>query len=176
MNEGSFTATTSEQSRPKLKVLKLIASIFISYSAGIIGSISALPTRPLWLVDTGRPFYSIVDGGFFTLSWWLLYLLVGISLYLIWTATTSKNKFSAYRDFAIQMTLNALACLVFFGFEQAELSLFLLGLLAAYLIITLVRFAKISRVAAGIFLVYLLWTGYAIFQVGMHAYMVTIFT
>jgi len=63
--------------------------------------------------------------------------------------------------FAIQLLLNMLWSLLFFGFQSPLAGLVDIILLFAAILFTMISFFKISRVAAILLIPYLLWVAFA---------------
>ena len=95
--------------------------------------------------------------------WTILYALLGISSYLVWTATDASQgeKQRALRTYAIQLVVNFLWSFLFFGLEWYLAAFFWL-LLLWYLILTMIRqFAAISPLAAKLNIPYRIWVTFA---------------
>lgn len=109
-------------------------------------------------------------GWLFPVVWTILYTLMGISSYLIWTAEEEKmvqaggapaQKKQALRTYAIQLAVNFFWPFLFFGLEWYLAAFFWLVLLW-YLILTMIRqFKEISPLAAKLNIPYLLWVTFA---------------
>lgn len=148
--------------------LKLVISIGISESAGIIGS-TALTTggsSNAWYGGLAKPALNPPDWVFGPV-WIVLYALMGIALWLIWSfKETEDQKKTGYKTKAIslfiaQLTLNALWSPVFFGYHSIGNALVIIVLLWAAVVLTIFIFSKISKVAACLLLPYILWIGFA---------------
>ncbi|TAH32878.1 tryptophan-rich sensory protein [Candidatus Saccharibacteria bacterium] len=143
-----------------MKVLKLIASFVISYSAALIGGLATTANIPTWYAALDKPPLN-PPNWIFGPVWSLLYTLIAISLYLAWTAETKKPKTKAYVVFAAQMVLNALWSLVFFGLHQTWLAVAVILLLIVSIIVTIVQFKQYSKPAAWLLAPYLVWVCFA---------------
>lgn len=142
-----------------MKVIKFIISIIISFAAAAIGSLATTPNIPTWYAYLEKPMLNPPNYVFGPV-WTLLYLLIGISLYLVWVQK-AKNKTLAYVVFAAQMALNALWSLVFFGLHMPQLAIVVIVLLLAAIVATIVLFRRIHKVAAYLLIPYLAWTSFA---------------
>jgi len=142
-----------------MKLIKFIISIIISFAAAAIGSLATTPNIPTWYAGLEKPMLNPPNYVFGPV-WTLLYLLIGISLYLVWVQK-AKNKTAAYVAFAAQMALNALWSLVFFGLHMPELAIVVIALLLAAIVATIVLFHRIHKIAAYLLIPYLAWTGFA---------------
>ena len=141
------------------KVLKLIVSIAVSFLAGGIGSLATMPNIASWYAELDKPAL-IPPNEVFGPVWTTLYLLMGISLYLVWTAKRPATQ-NAYIFFGTQLALNTLWSVVFFGLHLPWIGVIVIVLLLAGIIMTMREFAKSSRVAMLLLLPYLLWVGFA---------------
>lgn len=101
-------------------------------------------------------------GFVFPIVWTLLYLLMGYSSYRIYTSNVPDiAKKRALRLYVIQLALNFLWPLVFFGLEWYLVAFFvLLGLWVA-IHLTMRAFSAIDETAGDLLIPYLLWVTFA---------------
>ncbi|MBM3206111.1 MAG: tryptophan-rich sensory protein [Candidatus Staskawiczbacteria bacterium] len=139
--------------------LKLIICITISESAGILGSFFTISAIPTWYASLQKPFLN-PPAWIFGPVWVTLYLLMGISLWLIWKSD-SKEKKKAIRLFLIQLVLNAIWSPIFFGGQSIGGALAVIVLLWAVIVLAILVFTRISKVAAWLLIPYILWVSFA---------------
>ena len=124
--------------------LKLIISIFSPLLAGFIGSYFTSPNIPTWYASLNKPFFN-PPSWLFGPVWTLLYILMGISLYQIWISQKSKQKTKAIKLFLIQLVLNSLWSILFFGLQNPFLAfieiIFLWFLILALIILFFIYFS-----------------------------------
>ena len=139
---------------------KLITSIAISLSAGAIGS--------LFTIQSLQDFYPALikpplnpPNTIFGPVWTLLYILIGISLYLVWNTKSSPKRTQATDWFYIQLGLNLLWSIMFFGFRSPLFGLITIGSLFFAIIQTMRLFQPISRSAFWLLAPYLAWVSFA---------------
>lgn len=96
----------------------------------------------------------------FPIVWTILYILMGISSYLIYQSE-NENKEKALRIYALQLFFNFLWSIIFFGFSQYFFAFIWLLALIVILIIMIYEFYKISPLAAYLQIPYLLWCIFA---------------
>lgn len=140
----------------RFNLKRLIISLLIPLAAG---GISALITRgDMDLYKTvNRPPLS-PPGIVFPIVWTVLYILMGVSLYLIWNnGDNYSDKTAGYVIFAIQLFLNFIWSPVFFSARQYLLAFILLVILFISVILMMIRFYKIYRPAALLQIPYLIW-------------------
>jgi len=143
------------------KYTPLLFFIGISLSAGFIGSIFTVSSVRTWYVDLSQPFFS-PPSYVFGPVWSALYVLMGISAYLVWAKGIKKKEVkTALKIFFLQLVLNTLWSILFFGLQSPLLALVEIVLLWLLILITIKKFASISN-AAGLLLVpYILWVSFA---------------
>lgn len=145
----------------KLNFPKLVCSLFICEAAGIIGSFFTVSAIPVWYKTLNKPDFSPPNWVFGPV-WTVLYLLMGISLYLVWQkGVKNKKPKGALTLFWVQLALNALWPVVFFGGRSPLGGLVIIGLLLAFILITIARFLPISKTAAMLLMPYLAWVSFA---------------
>ena len=101
-----------------------------------------------------------VPGVLFPVVWSFIYLLMSISCYII-TTKDDKNKDNAIIWYGIQLIINSLWSLIFFGFSAYLFSFIWIILLLAIVIIMIVKFYKIDKTAAYLNIPYVLWILFA---------------
>src|SRR3989344_6466068 len=94
-------------------VFKLIISVTVCELAGIVGLFFSSSSIPVWYEALVKPAQN-PPSWLFGPVWTLLYLLMGISLWLIWNSHSGEKK-KAILLFAIQLFLNAVWSPIFFG-------------------------------------------------------------
>ena len=146
----------------KLKdIIKLLVSIAVCQCAGLIGSVFTMSAIPTWYATLQKPSFT-PPNWLFAPAWGTLYLLMGISAFLIWRrGLADKQVKIALMVFAIQLILNALWSVAFFGLESPLSGVIVIVILLLAILLTILRFYKISSVAAILLLPYLLWVSFA---------------
>jgi tryptophan-rich sensory protein len=142
------------------KIVKLIIAESISFAAGAIGSVATIANIPSWYADLTKPFYA-PPNWLFGPVWTTLYILIGISLYLVWTTPSNDSKKVAYWLFAIQIFLNAAWPLVFFGLHAPWAGVAVIIALLMSIVFMITYFWSISRRATYLLIPYLAWVSFA---------------
>jgi len=93
--------------------------------------------------------------------WTTLYILLGISLFLIWKQSASKERNLAIFVFLLQQALNFGWSFIFFYYNMIGFALIEIILLWISIIIMLVLFYKIKPMAAYINIPFLIWVTFA---------------
>lgn len=141
----------------KTKALKLVISIAVCQIAGIIGSIFTAPAINTWYASLAKP-EIVPPNWIFAPAWTILFLLMGISLYIVWNKGINKKQTTA---FSIQLELNIAWSAIFFGLKNPLLALIEIILLWIAILATIILFKKTSKTAAILLLPYIAWTSYA---------------
>jgi benzodiazapine receptor len=141
-----------------LDLPRLAASILICQAAGLAGAVFTTPAIPTWYASLEKPFFT-PPGWLFAPAWTALYLLMGASLYLVWSR--GRGNEPALLVFSAQLGLNALWSLLFFGLRSPLLGL--AGILALWAAIALNAgfFWRADRRAGLLLAPYLAWVTFA---------------
>jgi benzodiazapine receptor len=142
-------------------IIKLIVSIVACQCAGLIGSIFTTPAIPTWYATLQKPPFT-PPNWLFAPAWVTLYLLMGISAFLIWRqGLEQKEVKSALVIFLVQLVLNALWSVVFFGLQSPLYGMVVILALWVMILLTILRFFKLSTAAGALLLPYILWVSFA---------------
>lgn len=141
-------------------ILTYAGSIAISFLAGFIGSLATRPNIPTWYADLDKPAF-IPPNYVFGPVWSILYVLTGIALALVILAPSTLSKKNAYAWFGIQLALNTVWSLVFFGARTPWAGVIIILLLISSIIMAARAFYDHSKLAAWILAPYLAWVCFA---------------
>jgi benzodiazapine receptor len=142
-------------------IIRLIVACTASLSAGLIGSLVVAGSFATWYPTIEKPAFT-PPSWVFGPVWTTLYMLMGIAAFLVWQRGLRVPAVRvALVWFLVQLGLNALWTPVFFGLHRVDLALVVILLLCAAIAITIFCFLRISRLAAGLLVPYLLWVSFA---------------
>jgi len=142
-------------------IVKLILSVVVCQLPGIVGAFFTSDSTTEWYALLNKPSYNPPDW-IFGPVWIVLYLMMGISLFLIWKEDLKNKEIrSAFIIFIVQLIFNALWSIVFFGAQSIIGGLIVIIILWVLILITILKFIKISRVAGILLIPYLLWVSFA---------------
>ena len=96
----------------------------------------------------------------FPIVWTILFILMGISSYIVCNSD-SENRTTALSVYGIQLAVNFFWPIFFFNLEAYLFSFIWIILLWVLIIVMIVQFNKISKVAALLQIPYLLWVTFA---------------
>lgn len=142
------------------KVLIFIGSIILSLTAGAIGSLATSANIPTWYATLDKP-PLIPPNEVFGPVWSILYVLMGIALALVILAPPKLSKKNAYIWFGIQLVLNTVWSLVFFGARTPWAGVIVILLLISSIIMTARAFYDHNKLAAWLLAPYLAWVCFA---------------
>lgn len=143
--------------------LKLVLSIAVSQSAGLIGAFFTTPSISGWYQTLAKPELA-PPNWIFAPVWTTLFLLMGIAAFLIWKVGLSRKGVKAALGlFVFQLVLNTLWSIIFFGAQSPGWALLEVVFLWLAILATLISFWKLSRAAGVLILPYLLWVSFAIY-------------
>jgi len=140
-------------------VAALILSVGVCLLAGVIGSYFTTPNIATWYDTLQKPFFT-PPPWVFAPVWTTLYILMGISLWLVWRewkSTETGDARLAFKLFFMQLGLNVLWSLLFFGFRSPLAGMIGIILLWIAILATIVVFFRISRTAGLLLIPYIAW-------------------
>ncbi|MBI2064836.1 MAG: tryptophan-rich sensory protein [Candidatus Yanofskybacteria bacterium] len=140
---------------------KLLIAVGISELAGILGTVFTVSAIPNWYSTLTKPAFN-PPAWIFGPVWTILYLLMGISLWLVWKSN-SKEKSRVIWLFAVQLVLNTVWSPIFFGAQSIGSALAVIVLLWAAIVLTILTFRKISKTAAWLLVPYIAWVSFAFY-------------
>lgn len=141
----------------KIQWKKLIICLFIPLA---IGSLSAFLTKDniqlFQLIN--KPTLS-PPSWIFPIVWTILYILMGIASYLVWTMPRTNN--CALIFYLIQLGFNFFWTIIFFNFKLYLFAFIWLLLMWLLILKTTLLFYQTSKPAGYLMLPYLLWVSFA---------------
>jgi tryptophan-rich sensory protein len=140
---------------------KFIIAILLCEMVGITSGLLASASNNTWFDSLKKPTWN-PPGYLFGPVWTTLYLMMGISLGIIWTnKTTELRKRSAYFLFGLQLFLNFWWSIIFFKFHSPAVALLDILLMVIVITMTIVSFSKFSKPAAWLLVPYIAWVLFA---------------
>lgn len=142
-------------------VIKFITAIIVPLGVGAIGSYFTSESLSNWFTTLNKPSFNPPDWIFFPV-WTTLYILMGIAFFLVWNSHTKLDKkYTACAYYWIQLVLNFLWSIIFFGLRNPGLALVDIVLLFIMIAGTIMSFRKVSKTAAWLLAPYILWVAFA---------------
>jgi len=149
------------------EIKKFIISVLIPI---IVGFSSNFIAELLGQTSTSTYYSELIKPGFFPpayifpIVWIILYVLMGISAYLISKKGLNTLKVrDAMFYYWLQLGLNFIWSILFFGLGLRFTALVVMGIMTLVVLIMIIKFVKVDKKAAYINLPYLAWLFYAFF-------------
>lgn len=139
----------------------------VSVALGLVLAVNLLGAMPAVFVgsDTGwidRPSFHPPEI-LFPVVWTLLFTLMGLALFVVWRrGTPGRDQSVAFAAFGLQFALNLAWTPIFFGLQRPGAGLAVIVALWFAIVATIAAFDRISRLAAGLLVPYLLWVSFAL--------------
>jgi translocator protein len=144
-----------------IDIIRLAISIGVCLAAGFIGSIFTTASIPTWYATLEKPSFN-PPNWLFGPVWTILFILMGISAFLVWRVGLSEpNVRIALIIFIIQLIINALWSVAFFGLRSPIAGLIVIIVLWIAILLTILSFAKLSITASILLIPYILWVSFA---------------
>ncbi len=143
---------------PAIKILIAIVSSLV------LGSLSGLLTIDAingWYASLAKPSFN-PPNWVFGPAWTLLYFLMGLAAGLVWRAESDAAlKRKALLSYAVQLGLNMIWTLIFFGLKAPAIALVEFVLLWIAIVWCVRSFRPVHALAAYLLVPYLLWVTFA---------------
>jgi tryptophan-rich sensory protein len=138
----------------------LAAAVGLCFAAAGIASIYTTPAIPGWYASLQKPAWN-PPRWVFGPVWTLLYLMMAVAVWLVWRERGFAGAALALTLFLLQLVLNALWSIIFFGWRSPALALVEIFFLWAAIFATMLAFWRISHAAGWLMWPYLLWVTFA---------------
>ena len=125
-----------------------------------VGTLSAVHSIPTWYAYLHKPAFN-PPNWIFGPVWTILYGLMAVAAWLVWRTPKSHSRTDAVMLFGTQLTFNFLWTPAFFHFHATGLALVIIMLLWLAILLTALRFWRLSHLAAGLMVPYLAWVTFA---------------
>jgi tryptophan-rich sensory protein len=142
------------------KIIKLLAIILVCEGVGLLGTIFTLPSITTWYATLNKASFNPPPWVFGPV-WTTLYLLMGVSLFLVLQKKLKKQRNFLLVLFVVQLFLNFLWSVIFFGMHLPLAALLEIGLLWISIALLIIDFWKFSKPAALLLVPYIAWVSIA---------------
>ena len=129
--------------------------------AGVAGSFFTMPAIAGWYQFLNKPAFS-PPNWIFAPVWLTLYVLMGVSLYLIWSGGLGRKgaKF-AFWFFVAHLLINTGWSIIFFGAHNIAFAFVVILILLAMIVVLIKLFRPLNRLASNLLIPYLIWVSFA---------------
>jgi len=139
--------------------VKLLIALAIPLLIGFSGSFFTVSEIGSWYQTIQKPSWN-PPNWIFGPVWTTLYVLMGISLFLVWRSTASQ-KGVAIILFSIQLVLNFFWSFIFFKQHQTGFAFAEILALWLMILLTIFAFGSINKLAAWLLVPYISWVSFA---------------
>lgn len=146
--------------KPQYSVLTFVVCMIIVFGVGFLGSLLTTPAIKSGWYNTVRP--SITPPNYvFGIVWNVLFFLIGVSLFLVWSKGDIKDRKKVAWVFGINLALNLLWSVLYFGLHSPRFAFIEIFFLWASIIGMIFVSWKIDKTAALLLEPYLIWVSFA---------------
>jgi translocator protein len=144
------------------KSVKIIISIVACVTVGFLSGFATQSSVKTWFLTLEKPFFN-PPSWLFAPVWTILYIMMGYAFGLVWSSNfaVKKELKVAMVIFGIQLALNALWSIIFFGLCNPLLALIEIVLLWLFIYETIKVFKPIDNLASKLLYPYLAWVSFA---------------
>lgn len=141
--------------------IKLVIALALPQVAAFSGVLFTNTGEGSWYRQIEKPSWN-PPSWVFGPVWTLLYILMGIALYLVWKKEAAPSvKKPAMTLWGVQLVLNFFWTLIFFGAHQPGWAFAEIVVLWVAILLTIFAFARISKLAAWLLVPYIAWVSFA---------------
>lgn len=142
------------------RFLKLALCILLPLTVGGISGFATATSINTWYMTLNKPFFN-PPNYLFGPTWTTLYILMGVSLYLILQTPKNELRKKSITIFVVQLFLNFWWSFIFFKFQYLGLALIEIITMWIYILMMIIYFQKIHKTAAYLQIPYLMWVSFA---------------
>jgi len=143
-----------------MKYKRLAISLAIPQLAGLAGSFFTAPAIQSWYATLQKSSFS-PPNWLFGPVWITLYLMMGVSIYLIWNKLDEQNARGVFWLFWIHLFFNATWSMIFFGLHNPMLAFINIAIIWIFIIVLIFKFWKINKWASYLLVPYFFWVSFA---------------
>jgi len=143
-----------------MNYIKLVISIAIPLFIGFIGSFFTSSSVDTWYKTLKKPDFN-PPNWVFSPVWTLLFILIGLSFYIIWKNNFGGKKVLLLNIFFTQLFANLIWSLFFFGLRGPFWALIDIIVLWLAILVNIIVFYRVSKPAGILLVPYILWVSFA---------------
>lgn len=131
------------------------------FASATVGSLATMPNIPTWYAQIAKPSFT-PPNWVFGPAWSILFTMMTVAFWRILRKPQDRTgRAWAITIFVVQLVLNALWSVVFFGMQSPGWALVVIFALETAILATIAAFWKLDRIAAWLLALYPLWVAYA---------------
>jgi tryptophan-rich sensory protein len=141
--------------------IKLLVAVAVPLAIGGLSGFVTARSVDTWYPTLAKPSFN-PPAWVFGPTWTVLYILMGVALFLVWRqGLDTPGVKLAVTLFAVQLALNALWSILFFGMQSPAWAFAEILLLWLAIVATLWAFWRLMPVAGWLLVPYLAWVSFA---------------
>jgi tryptophan-rich sensory protein len=144
----------------RFNIFRLVLSLITCQLAGFVSALFTTPAISGWYATLEKPTFN-PPNWIFSPVWIFLYLLMGVTLYILWQNLPRAEAKIALWFFALQLILNILWSVIFFGLKLPMVAFLEIIILWVVILLTIIRSARVSKTTIYLLLPYILWVNFA---------------
>jgi benzodiazapine receptor len=145
----------------KFNPIAFVVNIALPLTVGAIGAFFTATSVKTWYLTLAKPSFN-PPNGIFPPVWTTIFVLMGISAYLVWQRRDTITHFPrTVAIYLIQLILNLMWSFIFFYAHQIGVALLEIVFLLLVIIVNAITFYKINKLAGLLFIPYVLWVSFA---------------
>ena len=144
----------------KINLKVLISCLVIVYAVALIGSLFTSSSVSSSWYESIKPAIT-PPNWVFPIVWNILFFLIAISLYLVWTFSNKKDKGKIIIVYTINFILNVFWSILYFGLKNPAIAFYEIIFLFSSIIAMILINYRINKTAFYLLIPYLLWVGFA---------------
>ena len=142
------------------EITGLAGLVLLCLAVSALGGLATSSSVGTWYQTLAKPSFNPPDWVFAPV-WTTLYIFMSIAGWRVWRTPNSQLRTHALRAFYIQLALNLLWSVLFFGVQAIGLALVEIIALLAAIVVTTVLFWRLARLAGMLLVPYILWVAFA---------------
>jgi len=138
----------------------LVLFVALCLGIGALGAAVTETSVETWYAGLAKPSFNPPDAVFGPV-WTVLYILMGVAAWRVWRIADRDIARGPLTLFALQLALNLGWSVVFFGLQKIGAAVATIVVLDVAILVTMLAFRTIDRVAALLMAPYLAWATFA---------------
>ena len=142
------------------RIKRLVISLIIPQLAGVIGSVFTAPNIQGWYAGLNKPWF-VPPNWLFAPAWTTLFILMGLALFLVWERGWANIRGRPGQAFGVQLVLNVLWSVLFFGLRSPLLGLIGIAVLWVAIAYNIRVFWRVRKASGYLLVPYIAWVSFA---------------
>ena len=146
----------------KQELFALVAFLLLCFGVSALGGLATSTSVGTWYQTLTKPALNPPDWVFAPV-WTTLFVLMAIAGWRVWRTPAARARSRALWAFGIQLALNLAWSALFFWMRSIGLALLEISAFWVSLVVTMILFWRVDRVAGALFVPYLAWVSFAVY-------------